>query len=108
MRVVHRAYTRRDGTQVKASSYNIEEDECPVIAPAKNIPYRPKVHINWRLKDLPTDRCRKALLACKENYLAAARALRELSIFTTDPATRILAASDSKFLFKLNREYGNV
>ena len=103
LRVKRKAYIRKGGTKVKATSFKIKDRGAPGRTPKSKQFYHPKVHSGWS-KDMPmAERRRLALRAHKGNYLSAARSLQALSNVTTDKTTKQKAAADAKYFFNLNK-----
>lgn len=104
MRVIRKAYKRKDGTKVKATIYDKSK---PSRTPENKRWYNPKVHTGWSKGDPATTRRRRALLAHGSNRLATARSLIALSNVSTDPTTKKLSREDGLYMLKMYKKYGN-
>ena len=100
MKVTRKAYTRADGTKVKATSYKVASEKDKKW-------YNPKVHTGWSKDDPATTRRRRTLIAHKGNRLAAGRSLIALSNVNTDPTTRKLSRADGLYMLEMYKKYGN-
>ena len=97
---VHRkAYTRKDGTRVKAAKYRTEDKGKPGRTPKSRRFFNPTVKMGWRKNQTAAVRRKKALKAHNGNKTAAGRALQELANVTTDARTAKLAKSDANYFF---------
>lgn len=104
LRVKRKAYKRKDGTHVKATTYMAVDKGKPGRTPKKGRWFSPKVHSGWN-KDDPSDiRRRRVLRAHGGDLLAAARSKQALANVTTDPATKRAASSDAKYFFSEYRK----
>ncbi|MGH2507632.1 MAG: hypothetical protein ACRESI_03325 [Gammaproteobacteria bacterium] len=98
--VYRKAYTRKDGTRVKATTYRTTDKGKPGKTPKSKRFFNPKVKTGWRKNQAAAVRRRKALQAHKGNKTAAGRALQELANVTTDARTAKLAKADADYFFK--------
>jgi hypothetical protein len=98
--MVHRkAYTRKDGTQVKATTYKAEDRGEPGKTPESQKWYEHGAEMDWH-KEMPeSTRRSNALSAHGGDELATARALQALSNVTTDAETKKLAKADAEYFF---------
>ena len=99
IKVTRKAYTRKDGTRVKATTYYTEDKGKPGKTPESEKFYKPKVEMGWRKEDSVEARRSHALKAHKGDTLATARALQALSNVTMDPETKKLTKQDADFFF---------
>lgn len=98
---VHRkAYTRKDGTHVKAATYQTVDKGKPGETPKSKRFFSLDVKMGWRKDQSAAVRRREALKAHKGNVTATGRALQELSNVTTDTRTAKLAKTDADYFFK--------
>ncbi len=98
---VHRkAYTRKDGTRVKAATYRTADKGKPGKTPKSRRFFKPGVKMGWRKEQSAAVRRREALQAHGGNKTATGRALQELANVTTDARTQKLAKSDADYFFK--------
>jgi hypothetical protein len=97
---VHRkAYVRKDGTAVQATTYFTKDRGKPGKTPESAKFFHPGVKMDWH-KDQPASEKRaNALKAHKGDKLATARALQELANVTTDSATARAAKADANYFF---------
>jgi hypothetical protein len=99
IKVTRKSYVRKDGMQVKATTYFTEDKGKPGKTPESQKFFHPDVKMNWH-KDLSADvRRANALEAHGGDVLATARALQELSNVTTDTETKRLAKVDADYFF---------
>ncbi len=99
IKVTRKGYVRKDGTNVKGTTYYTEDKGKPGKTPESEKFFHPKVKMNWS-KELPKEvRRRNALEAHGGNILATARALQELSNVTTDAETKRLTKEDADYFF---------
>jgi hypothetical protein len=97
--VYRKAYTRKDGTRVKATTYLARDRGAPGKTPESKKWYEHDVEMNWH-KEMPeSTRRSNALSAHGGNELAIARALQALSNVTTDAETKRLARADADYFF---------
>jgi hypothetical protein len=99
-----KAYTRKDGTHVKASSvgsatFKVKDRGKPGRTPRSEQFYHPKVHTGWHKGDSLSSRRAKVLKTHKGDKLSSGRAMQALANVTTDPATRREARKDAKYFF---------
>ena len=99
IKVTRRAYTRKDGTRVKGTTYYAVDRGEPGKTPENSKWYEHNVEMNWHRDDPPGTRRANALKAHKGDELAAARALQALANVTTDTETASAAKSDADFFF---------
>ncbi|HVP90039.1 MAG TPA: hypothetical protein VMS75_02360 [Terriglobales bacterium] len=103
IKVLRKAYTRGDGTHVKATSYETPDKGKPGKTPESEKFFHPKTEMNWH-KELPADvRRSNALGAHGGDGLATARALQELSNVTTDAETKRLSKEDADYFFSKHK-----
>jgi len=99
IKVTRKSYVRKDGTQVKATTYFTQDKGKPGKTPESQKFFHPQVVMNWH-KDEPTEMRRAHALKDHDgDRLAAARALQELANVTTDVATARLAKVDADYFF---------
>ncbi len=99
IKVIRKSYMRKDGTEVKGTSYYTEDKGKPGKTLESQKFFHPNIKMNWH-KDLPAETRRaNALEAHGGNFLATARALQELSNVTTDPDTKRLTKEDADYFF---------
>ncbi|MDE2236129.1 MAG: hypothetical protein KGK44_11385 [Gammaproteobacteria bacterium] len=100
MITVHRkAYTRRDGTRVRAATYQTLDKGKPGRTPKSARFFSPGVKMGWRKDQAAAIRRREALKAHKGNLTATGRALQEIANVTTDARTAKLAKADADYFF---------
>ena len=99
IKVTRKSYVRKDGTEVKGTTYYTQDKGKPGKTPEREKFFTPGVKMNWH-KDLAEEVRRKnALQAHGGDALATARALQELSNVTTDPETKRLTKLDADYFF---------
>ncbi|PPD58161.1 hypothetical protein [Dehalogenimonas etheniformans] len=102
---VHRkAYTRKDGTHVKAATYYAKDRGEPGKTPESQKWYQHGVDMNWSKDMVAETRRRHALEAHKGDELATARSLQALANVTTDSATKNRATADADYFFSRHKE----
>lgn len=102
---VHRkAYTRKDGTHVKSSTFKIRDRGESGKTSDSERWYNPKVHTGWRKADSASTRRSRMLHSHKGNKLAAGRACQALANVTTDRQTKKLSRADALYFYDLNRK----
>jgi len=103
LRIKRKAYTRKDGTRVKATTFKVKDRGARGRTPKAERWFEPGVKTGWS-KDLAQGtRINKVVRAHKGDLLASARSLRALANVTTDSETRRKAASDANILFKRHK-----
>ncbi|APV43453.1 hypothetical protein Dform_00090 [Dehalogenimonas formicexedens] len=101
---VHRkAYTRKDGTHVKATTYQTEDRGEPGKTPESQQWYEHGTEMNWSKEMTAETRREHALKAHKGDELATGRALQALANVTTDYETRGKANSDADYFFSKHK-----
>jgi hypothetical protein len=104
MLLVHRkAYTRTDGTRVKATTYKTADKGARGRTPKTDQWYNPKVHTGWRAS-MPADARRAvAIRAHKGMILATARSLMALANVQSNinPEVSRKARADADYFFRL-------
>lgn len=98
--VRRKAYTRKDGTRVKAATFKIKDRGARGRTPKAKWWYEPSVETGWRKEMAQSTRINKVVQAHKGDLLASARALQALSNVTTDSETRRKSKADANILFK--------
>jgi hypothetical protein len=101
-----RAYSRQDGTEVKAAevpaaSFKIRDRGKPGPTPERDRFYHPVVHMGWH-KDQDAETRRGLALKAHKNPLSAARALQELANVTTDKETALKAHEDASYFYEMH------
>ena len=99
IQVTRKAYTRKDGTLVKAATYYIEDKGKPGKTPEGEKFFHPNVKMNWHHEDPPANRRANALKAHNGDTLATARALQELANVTTQQDVARIAKQDADYFF---------
>ena len=102
--VKRKAYTRKSGIKVKASTFKVEDKGKLGKTPERERWYAPTTKMNWRKTDPATTRKRNALKAHGGDKLATARALQALSNVSIDGTTKRLAKQDANYFFDLHRK----
>jgi hypothetical protein len=97
---VHRkAYTRKNGTIVKATTYMAKDKGAPGKTPESQKWYVHGPEMNWNKGMSTTTRRSNVLAAHKGDELATARSLQALANVTTDSETRSKANSDAEYFY---------
>lgn len=99
LKVNRKSYVRKDGTQVKATTYYAKDRGKPGKTPESEKWYEHNVEMNWHKDDPAETRRANALKSHKGDDLAAARALQALANVTTDSETARVAKTDADYLF---------
>ena len=102
IQVTRKAYVRKDGTQVKATTYYTKDKGEPGKTPANGKWYEHDVEMNWHKDESSETRRANALKAHKGDELATARALQALANVTNDSKTKQLARSDAEYFFAMH------
>jgi len=103
LRVRRKAYTRKDGTRVKATTFKIRDRGARGRTPKARRWFEPSVETGWE-KGMPaSNRRRKVLRAHGGDELASARAMQALANVTTDRATRTAAQADANYFFRKHK-----
>jgi len=100
LRVTRKAYTRKDGTRVKATTFKIRDRGAKGRTPKAKQWFEPSVKTGWSKDIKQSTRIRRVVRAHKGDLLASARSLQALSNVTTDAETRRKAKSDAAILFR--------
>ncbi len=100
--VKRKAYTRKCGIKVKATTFKIEDKGKLGKTPERERWYHPKTIMGWRKDQPATTRRRNALKAHGGDKLATARALLALSNVSTDGTTKQLSKQDANYFFALH------
>lgn len=103
LRVKRKAYTKKDGTRVKTTTYLTKDTGKPGRTPKSKRWFKPKVRSGWKASDPASIRRRKVLKAFKGDLLAAARSKQALANVTTDRSTKVAARADAKYFYNLYR-----
>jgi len=106
LRVSRKAYTRKDGTRVKATTYKIKDRGARGRTPKAKRWFEPSVETGWEA-DMPMiKRRRLALRAHKGNELATARGLLALSNVQKriNPVVSRKARSDADYFFARHKK----
>jgi len=99
IQVTRKAYVRKDGTQVKAATYYVQDKGAPGKTPESQKWYEHGPEMNWH-KEMPESTRRSNVLAAhKGDELATARSLQALSNVTTDSETKRLTRADAEYFF---------
>lgn len=106
LRVTRKAYTRKDGTRVKATTFKIKDRGAKGRTPKAERWFEPGVETGWS-KDLKqSTRISRVVRAHKGDLLASARSMMALANVTTDSETRRKSKSDANILFKRYKKTG--
>ena len=111
-KVHRRAYTRKDGTRVKATTYERKSSSSSRTKNPKKKWYQDikKVHTGWRKTQSAETRRRKLLAATDKRrslhnrYVEAGRQAQALANVTRDQETKQKATKDAQYFFKRARE----
>lgn len=106
IQVQRKAYTRKDGTPVKAATFFVKDRGQPGKTPEPQKWYQHGVDMNWSKEMSTTTRRLNVLTAHKGDELATARSLQALANVTTDAETKSKATADAEYFFsrhKLNK-----
>lgn len=106
IKVNRKSYIRKDGIQVKATTYFTQDKGKPGKTPESQKFFHPKVAMNWHKDESPEIRRANALKAHNGDELAAGRALQELANVTADQATARIAKVDADYFFSTIKRKG--
>jgi len=101
--VKRKAYKRKDGSMVKATTFKIRDRGKKGRTPKSEQFFHPKTHTGWKKGMALSTRRGKVLKAHGNSFLAAARSMQLLANVTNDAATRHAARADALYFFKWNR-----
>jgi len=99
IKITRKSYVRKDGTEVKGTTFYIQDRGKPGKTPDSEKFYNPKVEMHWHKDQSAEVRQANALKAHNGNKLATARALQALANVTTDIQTARLAKADADYFF---------
>ena len=103
LRIVRRAYRRKDGALVKGTTYFTADKGSPARTPRVKKWFAPKVKSGWS-KNLPASvRRARVLRAHGGDLLAAGRSKIQLANVSTDPTTKRLARADGDYFLRKYR-----
>ena len=101
--IKRRAYTRKDGTKVKAVTFRAKDTGEPGRTPKSERWYKPTTKTGWEA-GMPMGKRRKLVLrAHGRDYLAAARGMQALANIQakTNPDVARKARADAKYFFRV-------
>ncbi len=99
IKVTRKSYVRKNGTEVKGTTFYIEDRGKPGKTPESEKWYRHDIEMNWHKNEPAEVRQANALKAHGGDKLATARALQALANVTTDAETAALAKADAEYFF---------
>jgi hypothetical protein len=102
IKVTRRSYVRKDGTEVKGTTYYAKDRGKPGKTPENEKWYEHNVEMNWHKNQPAEVRRANALRAHGDDQLATARALQALANVTTDSETARLAKDDADYFFAIH------
>jgi len=101
--VRRKGYTRKDGTRVSPTTYEVEDKGEPGRTPKAERWYEPGVKTGWEKGQSESVRRTKVLRAHKGDKLASARSMQSLSNVSTDAKTKREAKRDADYFYGLYR-----
>lgn len=108
--VKRKAYTRKDGTRVKASTYQTPDKGQKGKTPSSGKWFVKRTHTGWKKTQKADTRRRKLLEATDKRrslharYVEAGRMAQQLANVTADPETKRKATADAQHFFLRAKE----
>ena len=101
--VRRKAYTRKDGTRVKSSTFKVKDRGAKGRTPKSEQWFEPSVKTGWSKDLAQSTRINKVVRAHGGDLLASARSMQALANVSTDAETSRKAKSDANILFKRHK-----